>query len=98
MLKEAVSKNIDHFPADSLFELTREEYDFLRTQFATLEREGRGMYSKYIVFGFPEKGPFAFTERGLNILASVSNSPKAVMEINQSLWLLMLTSFLSNTK
>ena len=41
-LKEAVRRNIDRFPADFMFELTRDEYNFLRTQSATLEK-GRGL-------------------------------------------------------
>lgn len=68
-LKEAVRRNIDRFPNDFMFELTREEYNSLRTQFATLEA-GRGKYSKF--------NPFAFTEQGVAMLASVLNSPKAI--------------------
>jgi len=68
-LKEAVRRNIDRFPFDFMFELTREEYNFLRTQFATLEK-GKGKYSKF--------NSFAFTEQGVAMLASVLNSPKAI--------------------
>jgi hypothetical protein len=42
-----------------MFELTREEYNALRTQFATLEK-GKGKYSKF--------NPFAFTEQGVATL------------------------------
>ena len=55
------------------FELTRDEYNFLRSQFATLEIEqeiGRGKYSKY--------QPFAFTEQGVAMLSSVLNSKTAI--------------------
>lgn len=68
-LKEAVRRNFDRFPSDFMFELTRDEYIFLRTQIATLE-PGRGKYSKF--------NPFAFTEQGVAMLASVLNSPKAI--------------------
>jgi len=68
-LKEAVRRNIDRFPRDFMFELTRDEYNSLRTQFATLEK-GRGKYSKF--------NPFAFTEQGVAMLASVLNSQKAI--------------------
>ena len=71
-LKEAVRRNIDRFPGDFMFELSREEYKFLRTQFATLE-VGRGKYSKF--------NPFAFTEQGVAMLSSVLNSAKAI-EVN----------------
>lgn len=47
-----------------MFELTREEYKSLRTQFATLET-GRGKFSKYL--------PFAFTEHGVAMLSGLLN-------------------------
>ncbi len=68
-LKEAVRRNIDRFPYDFMIELTRDEYNSLRSQFATLEN-GRGKYSKFL--------PFAFTEQGVAMLSSVLNSQKAV--------------------
>ena len=52
-LKEQVRRNILRFPDDFMFELTRDEYNSLRTQIASLD-VGRGKYSKY--------RPFAFTE------------------------------------
>lgn len=69
-LKEAVRRNLDRFPPDFMFELSREEYNSLRTQIATLENTGRGKHSKYL--------PFAFTEQGVAMLASILNSPKAI--------------------
>ena len=75
-LKEAVRRNINRFPADFMFELVREEYNSLRTQFATLEKSGRGKHIKYL--------PFAFTEQGVAMLSSILNSPKAI-EINISI-------------
>jgi phage regulator Rha-like protein len=68
-LKEAVRRNIDRFPPDFMFELTRQEYETLRTQFATSKRGG----TRYM--------PFAFTEQGVAMLASVLNSSKAI-EVN----------------
>lgn len=55
-LKEAIRRNSRRFPGDFMFELTREEYNVLRTQFASLE-SGKGKYSKYL--------PYAFTEQGV---------------------------------
>ncbi len=72
-LKEAVRRNIDRFPSDFMFELTKDEYNTLRSQIATLDNTGRGKYSKY--------NPFAFTEQGIAMLASVLRSPKAI-EVN----------------
>ena len=71
-MKEAVRRNMTRFPEDFVFELTRDEYNFLRTQIASLET-GRGKYSKYV--------PFAFTEHGVAMLSGILNSPKAI-EIN----------------
>ncbi len=75
VLKQAVRRNIERFPGDFMFELKKEEYDSLRSQFVTLEN-GRGKYSKYL--------PFAFTEQGVAMLSSVLKSPKAV-EVNISI-------------
>lgn len=73
VLKQAVRRNINRFPSDFMFELTKEEYHSLRSQYVTLENSGRGKYSKYL--------PFAFTEQGVAMLSSVLNSPKAI-EVN----------------
>jgi len=68
-LKEAVRRNITRFPSDFMFELTKNEFDSLRTQIATSKRGG----TRYT--------PFAFTEQGVAMLSSVLNSPKAI-EVN----------------
>lgn len=72
VLKQAVRRNINRFPPDFMFELTVDEYRSLRSQTVTLE-PGRGRHSKYL--------PFAFTEQGVAMLASVLSSPKAI-EVN----------------
>jgi chromosome segregation ATPase len=71
-LKEQVRRNVERFPSDFMFELTKEEYNFLRSQIATLEK-GKGKYSKYL--------PFAFTEQGIAMLSGVLNSGIAI-EVN----------------
>jgi len=38
-LKEAVRRNLNRFPSDFMFELTREEYNSLRSQIASLDEE-----------------------------------------------------------
>lgn len=68
-LKEAIRRNARRFPGDFMFELTREEYNVLRTQFASLE-SGKGKYSKYL--------PYAFTEQGVAMLSGILNSDKAI--------------------
>ena len=47
VLKQAVKRNIERFPLDFMFVVTKEEEIFLRSQFVTLENKGRGKYSKY---------------------------------------------------
>ena len=69
VLKQAVRRNIDRFPADFMFRLTNAERNSLRSQIVTLEN-GRGKHSKYL--------PFAFTEQGVAMLSSVLNSNRAV--------------------
>lgn len=69
VLKQAVRRNILRFPEDFMFEITKEEFVSLRSQFVTL-KTGRGTHSKYL--------PFAFTEQGVAMLSSVLNSEKAI--------------------
>ncbi len=66
---QAVKRNLERFPADFMFQLTREEQTVLRSQIVTLET-GRGHYSKYL--------SHAFTEHGAVMAAMILNSPKAV--------------------
>ena len=68
-LKRAVKRNLDRFPSDFMFELTKSEWEDLRCKFGTLET-GRGKYPKYM--------PFAFTELGVAMLSSVLNSDHAI--------------------
>ncbi len=65
-LKRAVRRNFDRFPEDFMFELTAEEFQNLRYQFGTSSWGG----SRY--------PPFAFTEHGAVMLASILNSETAV--------------------
>lgn len=69
-LKEAVRRNRSRFPEDFMYELTPEEYRFLRSQFATLETGGREKYAKY--------APFAFTEQGIAMLSGVLHNERSI--------------------
>lgn len=66
-LKEQVRRNKDRFPSHFMFELTKEEAEISRSQFATLKR---GENVKYL--------PFAFTEHGVLMLSNVLKSRKAI--------------------
>ena len=67
-LNRAVKRNIDRFPEDFMFQLSKEEYDqLLRCQIGTLKR---GQHRKYL--------PYVFTENGVAMLSSVLNSRRAI--------------------
>lgn len=68
-LNEQVKRNLERFPKDFMFQLTAEEAASLRSQIATL-KAGRGQHRKY--------RPYAFTEHGAIMAATVLNSPQAV--------------------
>ena len=68
-LNEQVRRNAERFPADFMFSLSREEWDALRSQIATL-KAGRGQHRKYL--------PYAFTEHGAIMAATILNSSHAV--------------------
>lgn len=68
-LNEQVKRNRDRFPPDFVVQLTREEWDVLRSQIATL-KQGRGRHRKYL--------PFAFTEHGAIMAATVLSSARAL--------------------
>ena len=66
-LNEQVKRNITRFPEDFMFQLTKDEIpeDYLKSQIATLNENGnkRGLHIK--------KLPYAFTEQGIYMLATV---------------------------
>jgi hypothetical protein len=64
----AVRRNPERFPEDFMFQLTAQEAEALRLQFAT-SNEGRGG-RRY--------RPYAFTQEGVAMLSSVLRSPRAV--------------------
>jgi hypothetical protein len=65
-LIEQVNRNPLRFPAEFMFRLTNEEFDVLRSQFATSKRGGR----RYT--------PYVFTEHGILMLSSVLSSKQAI--------------------
>jgi phage regulator Rha-like protein len=66
-LKEQVNRNINRFPSHYMIELTKDEYESLRSQNATLKQ---GAHTKYL--------PYAFTEHGELMLANVLKSGRAI--------------------
>lgn len=72
-LNQAVKRNIERFPKDFMFQLTRDEWAFLleqdmRSQIVTASQKKRNV----------GQTPYAFTEHGVTMLASVLKSDKAI--------------------
>jgi len=65
-LNEQIKRNLMRFPEDFMFQLTAQEASFMRSQFATASKRNVG------------HRPFAFTEHGAIMAASVLNSPQAI--------------------
>lgn len=66
-LNEQVKRNARRFPADFMFQLTMQEYDDLKSQIATSSWGGAR-----------RAAPYAFTEHGAVMAASVLNTDRAV--------------------
>jgi hypothetical protein len=65
---QQVNRNRARFPEDFMFQLSEEEFTAQRLQSATL-KTGRGQHRKYL--------PYAFTEHGAIMAATLLNSPRA---------------------
>jgi hypothetical protein len=68
-LKRQVRRNMDRFPKDFMFKLTRKEFENLRSQIGTSRWGG----TRYL--------PMVFTEQGVAMLSSILNS-KIAIEVN----------------
>ena len=68
-LNEQVKRNIHRFPFDFMFQLSAEEFEYLKSQIATSSWGGRRTL------------PYVFTEQGVAMLSSVLHSDKAI-EVN----------------
>ena len=71
VLKQAVRRNLNRFPKDFMFEMTKDEFENWRSQFVTSKSEKMGL--RYT--------PFCFTEQGVTMLSCVLNSQRAI-EVN----------------
>jgi hypothetical protein len=66
-LNEQVKRNLERFPEHFMFRLTEAEWTHLRSQIATSNSRGGRRYS-----------PYAFTEHGAIMAATIINSPQAI--------------------
>ena len=77
-LNRAVKRNLERFPEDFMFQLTKGEQENLRCQFGILSLRSQivtlkgehGKHSKYL--------PYVFTEQGVAMLSSILNSQRAI--------------------
>ncbi len=92
-LNEAVKRNIERFPEDFMFQLSQEEFENLRSQFAT-SRKDENLISQFAISSSDEKIltkiakstswggdrylPYAFTEHGVAMLSSILKSKRAI--------------------
>jgi len=67
VLVQAVKRNLERFPEDFMFQLSKEEYQALKSQ-TVISSWG----------GLRRAAPYAFTEQGVAMLSSVLNSQRAV--------------------
>ena len=92
-LNQQVQRNIERFPEDFMFQLTKEETEVLRSQIATLENDDANLKSQNATsseneilrshnatssWGGQRYLPYAFTENGIAMLSSVLRSPMAI--------------------
>ncbi len=69
-VNRVVKRNIERFPEEFCFQLNENEFEVLRCQFVTLNKNGRGQHRKYL--------PYVFTEQGIAMLSALLKSNVAV--------------------
>ncbi len=86
VLNQAVKRNSERFPEDFMFQLTKGEFEILKSQMVTSIVDENQAYSNWksqiVTSNFVKMGlrklPFAFTENGVAMLSSVLRSPLAI--------------------
>ena len=78
-LNLAVKRNIQRFPGDFMFQLTKEEYDSIKVQMESV-RSGQNLRLQIETssWGGTRYLPYAFTEQGVAMLSGVLRSAKAI--------------------
>jgi hypothetical protein len=84
VLNQAVKRNLERFPEDFMFRLTRDEWNNLRSQIVTSSLQGadnqKNKKSQFVTsnYGGTRYLPYAFTEHGVSMAAGILKSDKAV--------------------
>lgn len=87
VINQAVKRNIERFPEEFRFQLTAEEYEFLRSQFVTSKKEKDSLRSQFVTLNDENESqrgkhtkylPYVFTEQGVAMLSAVLHSPTAI--------------------
>lgn len=68
VLNQAVKRNLKRFPEDFMFQLTKKEWDIMRSQFVTASQNKRNINAS----------PYIFTEQGVAMLSSILKSDRAI--------------------
>jgi hypothetical protein len=82
-LNQALRRNRNRFPRDFVFQLSRTEYDAMRSQIVTASAASKPMRSQIVTASRRNISalPYAFTEQGVAMLSSVLRSSRSV-EVN----------------
>ena len=73
-MNQQVKRNLERFPEDFMFQLTRDEVELVKSQIVTsLEKQEDNLKSQFVTssWGGKRKLPYAFTEQGIYMLATV---------------------------
>lgn len=68
VFNQAVKRNIERFPSDFMFQLSKDEFENWRSQFVTSNSDKMGL----------RRPPYAFTEQGVSMLSAILKSDIAV--------------------
>ena len=85
-INQTVKRNIERFPENFCFQLTEEEVQSLRSQFATLkvEEQNKALRSQFVTLNKTGRGkhrkylPYVFTEQGIAMLSGLVKNDIAV--------------------
>jgi hypothetical protein len=74
-LNQAAKRNIELFPADFMFQLTKDEWDNLRSQIATAKQDISKI--RYM--------PYVFTEHGVLLMLHIENNDYKFLEYDETI-------------